>query len=64
MQGAQNRGGAIQIAGVDWAARWRDVVEQREARRGPSSPSGGSRWDGRAGRFARLADELDASADL
>ncbi len=44
--------------GVDWAAHWRRKVEIRAAH-----PIGARNWDQRAGRFARLTSELDASKD-
>ena len=54
---------AIRAAGVDWAARWRELVEGREARAAAPTTPGGSRWDARAARFARLTQELDADRD-
>lgn len=54
---------AIQAAGIDWAARWRELVERREAQTTVRTTPGQSRWDARAARFARLAEELDAERD-
>jgi SAM-dependent methyltransferase len=51
----------IRTGGVDWPAYWRTMVEAREAARHAAPPAGGSRWDGRAERFAFLTRLLDAA---
>ena len=51
----------IRAGGVDWPAYWRAMVEAREAARHAAPPAGGSRWDGRAERFAFLTRSLDAA---
>src|SRR5207302_4823852 len=58
-------GRALRPGGVDWAARWQDLVEQREALQNAArgGAAGSNRWDARAGHFARLTEELDAGAD-
>ena len=44
--------------GIDWAENWKHKVEVRAAH-----PVGARNWDDRAGRFARMTAELDASRD-
>lgn len=44
--------------GIDWAAHWKHKVEVRAAH-----PVGARNWDDRAGRFARMTAQLDASRD-
>ena len=51
----------IRAGGVDWPSYWRAMVEAREAARHAAPPAGGSRWDGRAERFAFLTRSLDAT---
>jgi protein-L-isoaspartate O-methyltransferase len=55
----------IQTTGVDWAQHWQDLVRSRRNFLVPPERATlqGNAWDERAGRFARLADELDADAD-
>jgi len=53
----------IQTGGVDWAAHWRRMVEERAAVEGARTPPSANRWDGRAQRFARLTQSLDPSSD-
>ena len=63
MANLATRAPAISPGGIDWAARWRGMVEAR-AGSGPGDfQAGGSRWDGRAERFARMARSLDAETD-
>lgn len=51
----------IRAGGVDWPGYWRAMVEAREAARHAAPPTGGSRWDDRAERFASLTRSLDAA---
>lgn len=57
------RAATIRAGGVDWPARWRTMVEARAAAGTDDFRAGGSRWDGRAERFARMTRTLDAAAD-
>ena len=50
-------------AGLDWSARWRSMVEARETSGPGNFQAGGSRWEARAERFARLTRGLNASTD-
>ncbi|MEA2640514.1 MAG: hypothetical protein QOF51_1908 [Chloroflexota bacterium] len=62
MQMMVERGPAIRAGDVDWRAHWEALVAAREAMN-PSQVAGGSRWDNRADRFARLTQNLDAAND-
>jgi SAM-dependent methyltransferase len=57
------RAPAIAAGGIDWSAHWRSMVDAREASGPGNFQAGGSRWEGRAARFARLTRALDASTD-
>lgn len=63
MASIATRAPAISAGGIDWPARWREMVEAREASGPGNFEAGGSRWEGRAERFARLTRSLDAAAD-
>src|SRR5438093_10376383 len=54
---------AIAAGGIDWPARWRAMVEARETSGPGNFGAGGSRWEGRAERFARLTRALDPDTD-
>src|SRR5436190_19515882 len=63
MTGTATRAPAIAVGGIDWPARWRQMVEAREAAGPGGFGAGGSRWEGRAERFARLTRALDPDTD-
>src|SRR5881398_363565 len=63
MVSAPIRATAVVPGGIDWAARWRQLVEERESAGPGGFEAGGSRWEGRADRFARLTRGLDAAMD-
>ena len=63
MVSATSRAPAVVPGGIDWAARWRQLVENREAGGPGGFQAGGTRWEGRAERFARLTRSLDAATD-
>ena len=54
MASTATRAPAIAAGGIDWPRRWREMVEAREASGPGNFEAGGSRWEGRAERFARL----------
>src|SRR3954470_24119758 len=54
----------VRSADVDWAERWRRLVQARQGSDAPASAGGGNRWDQRAERFARMTQNLDPRADL
>lgn len=63
MASVATRAPRIVAGGIDWPTRWREMVEAREAAGPGNFGAGGSRWEGRAERFARLTRALDASTD-
>ncbi len=63
MVSAATRATPVVPGGIDWAARWRELVESRETVGPGGFEAGGSRWEGRAERFARLTRGLDAATD-
>lgn len=58
METSPSRPRPIAPGGLDWAANWKHKVEVRAAH-----PVGARNWDDRAGRFARMTAELNASRD-
>jgi SAM-dependent methyltransferase len=64
VQQIASRAKPARAGGIDWPAYWRATVEAREGERtlAPAA-AGGSRWDGRAERFAFLTRTLDAATD-
>src|SRR3954465_5597711 len=63
MVGGATRAAAVVPGGVDWAARWRELVENREAGGPGGFEAGGSRWEGRADRFARPPRSVHPTTD-
>ena len=63
MASLATRAPSVVPGGIDWAARWRELVERREASGPGGFEAGGSRWEGRADRFARHTRSLDPSTD-
>jgi len=63
MASPATRAPSVRPGGIDWPERWRAMVEAREAVGPGQFRAGGSRWEGRAERFARLTRSLDAAAD-
>src|SRR5437899_8393487 len=63
MTSIATRAPVVSVGGIDWPARWRQMVEAREAAGPGGFGAGGSRWEGRAERFARLTRALDPDAD-
>lgn len=63
MESRATRAPAVCAGGIDWPARWRAILEAREATGRGDFLAGGSRWEARAERFARLTRSLDAASD-
>ncbi len=63
MEDRATRAPAVCAGRIDWPGRWRALLEAREAAGRADFLAGGSRWEARAERFARLARSLDPAAD-